>query len=83
MMRRTSYRGNFPAPACRRLLVAFFAVAYLWVGFAGEVSCAGELLVVGSLFDVSAGPDDVDEGSKKAPTDGAASLNSSSRPRSV
>lgn len=67
MMLRTSYRGNSLALACRRLLVAFFAVAYLWGGFAGEISCAGEVLVVGSLFDVSTGPD-VDGGSKKAPT---------------
>lgn len=68
MRRRTGYSGNFRAPTCRRLLVAFIAVAYLLVGFAGEVSCAGESLFTGVLLSVSAAPDEVDNGSKKAPT---------------
>lgn len=68
MTRIASYCGNVRAPALRRLLVVFFAVAYLWVGFAGEISCAGESLFTGLLLGASAAPDDVDEGSNKTPT---------------
>ncbi len=68
MRRRTGYSGKFRAPARRRLLVAFIALAYLLVGFGGEVSCAGEALFTGVLLSVSAAPDEVDNGSKKAPT---------------
>ena len=68
MRRRTSYRGNFRAPAPRRLLVVFFALAYLLVGFGGEVSCAEESLFTGVLLSVSAAPDEVDDGLKKTPT---------------
>lgn len=68
MRRRTSYFGNFRAPACRRLFVLFVAAAYLLVGFAGEVSCAEETLFTSLLLSVSAPPDEVDEGAKKTPT---------------
>lgn len=68
MRRRTSYCGNVHAPACRRLLVVFFAVAYLLVGFGGEVLCAGDSLFTGMLLSVSAAPDEVDDGLKKMPT---------------
>jgi len=68
MRQITSYCGNVRAPALRRLLAVFFAVAYLWVGFAGEISCAGESLFTGSLLAVNAASDDVDEGSNKTPT---------------
>lgn len=68
MRRKTSYCRIFRAPACRRLLVAFLAVAYLVVGFGGEVSCAEETLSFTSLvLSVSAAPDELDEGSKKTP----------------
>jgi hypothetical protein len=43
------------------------AVAYLLVGFGGEISCAEETLAINSSFDVSAVADKSDEGSKKAP----------------
>lgn len=68
MRRRTGYSGKYRAPACRRLLVAFIAVAYLLVGFGGEVSCAEESLFTGVLFSVSAAPDEIDNGSKTTPT---------------
>ncbi len=53
--------------ALRRLLTALLAVAYLLVGFGGEISCAEETLAINSSFDVSAVADKSDEGSKKAP----------------
>jgi hypothetical protein len=68
MRQRISNRGNFRASAPRRLLVVFLAVAYLLVGFGGEVLCAGEPLFTGLVLSLSAAPDDVDEGSKKTPT---------------
>ncbi len=68
MRRRTGCSGNSYAPAWRRLFVAFVAVAYLLVGFAGEVSCAEGPLFSSLFFCVSAAPDEVDEGAKKTPT---------------
>ena len=68
MRRRTHSFGNLRVPAFRRLLVAFLAVAYLWVGFVGEVVCAGEVISIGSHFDVNIMSNDVDEGSKSTPT---------------
>ena len=55
------------APALRRLLTALLAVAYLLVGFGGEISCAEETLPLASSFDAGAVADKPDEGSKKAP----------------
>lgn len=68
MRRRLSYRGNVRAPACRRLLVVLFTLAYLFVGFGGEVLCAGESLFTSVLLSVSVAPEEVDDGLKKAPT---------------
>lgn len=67
MRRKTSYCRNFRAPAFRRFFVVFFAVAYLVVGFGGEVSCAEESLFTSLVLSVSAAPDEPDEGSKKTP----------------
>lgn len=67
MRRKTNYCRYFRAPACRRLLVVFFAVAYLVVGFGGEVSCAEESLFTSLVLGVSSAPDELDEGSKKTP----------------
>lgn len=68
MRRRNGSCGNFRVPAFRRLLVAFFAVAYLWVGFVGEIVCASEAISIGSRFDVNVAANDVDEGTKGTPT---------------
>jgi hypothetical protein len=52
----------------RRVLVAFLAVMYLVVGFAGEISCAEESLITSSPIRTSAASDKADEGSKKTLT---------------
>jgi hypothetical protein len=67
MSRATHQRCIPGASAFRRLLTALLAVAYLLVGFGGEISCAEEALAINSSFDVSAVADKSDEGSKKAP----------------
>lgn len=59
--------------ALRRLLTALIAVAYLLVGFAGEVSCAAETLElsnasIANSSEVNAVTEKSDEGSKQAPT---------------
>ena len=71
-MRRSTYHKS-RGPALRRLLTALLAVAYLVVGFAGEVSCAGETLEIASASfanasEVNAATEKSDEGSKRAPT---------------
>ncbi len=48
-------------------MMVLLAVAYLVVGFAGEISCAEETLPAASLLDASALTDKSEEGSKKAP----------------
>jgi len=67
-MRHTVYHHHATrGPALRRLLMALLAVAYLLVGFGGEISCAEETLPVANSFDAGAVVDEPDEGSKKAP----------------
>lgn len=71
-MRRTTYHKRRP-PALRRLLTALLAVAYLLVGFAGEMSCAEETLELSNASiadssEVNAVTEKSDEGSKQAPT---------------
>jgi hypothetical protein len=70
MERPTYHKCRVSAP--RRLLTALLAVAYLLVGFAGEVSCAEETLEVANASiaissEVNAATEKSDEGSKKAP----------------
>jgi hypothetical protein len=67
MRQAAAHRGAPRASAFRRLLTALLAVAYLLVGFGGEISCAEETLAINSSFDVTAVADKSDEGSKKAP----------------
>jgi hypothetical protein len=71
-MRRPTHHKCRP-PALRRLLTALLAVAYLMVGFAGEISCAEETLEVANASiatssEVNAATEKSDEGSKKAST---------------
>jgi hypothetical protein len=71
-MRRSTY-DKYRASALRRLLTALLAVAYLLVGFAGEVSCAEETLEIANASvanssEVNAATEKSDEGSKRAPT---------------
>lgn len=71
-MRRPTYH-KCRASALRRLLTAALAVAYLLVGFAGEMSCAEETLEIANASiatssEANAATEKSDEGSKKAPT---------------
>ncbi len=71
-MRGSTYH-KCRASALRRLLTALLAVAYLLVGFAGEISCAEETLeitnaAIANSSGVNAATEKSDEGSKKAPT---------------
>lgn len=71
-MRRSTYHKCRP-PALRRLLTALLAVAYLLVGFAGEISCAEETLEIAnaniaSSSKVNTATEKSEEGAKKAPT---------------
>jgi hypothetical protein len=64
---------KYRTSALRRLLTALLAVAYLLVGFSGEVWCAEETLEIGNATiavssEVNAATEKSDEGSKKAPT---------------
>jgi hypothetical protein len=73
-MRRTTHNRRAPrASALRGLLTALLAVAYLLVGFAGEISCAEETLELanGSLAsssEINAVTEKSDERSKKTLT---------------
>jgi hypothetical protein len=50
------------------MLTTLLVVAYVVVGFGGEVSCAGESLVPVTSADGIVAADRADEGSKKTPT---------------
>jgi hypothetical protein len=56
------------ASCTRRVLIAFLALAYLMVGFAGEISCAEETLVTSGPISTTMALDESDAGSKKTPT---------------
>src|SRR6266852_665712 len=71
MSHRTDHK--YRTSALRRLLTALLAVAYLLVGFSGEVWCAEETLEIANASianssEVNAATEKSDEGSKKAPT---------------
>jgi hypothetical protein len=66
MMRATHHRDSRQSAFCR-VLKALLVVAYVIVGFGGEISCAEETLASVSLVDASAQTNKSDEGSKKAP----------------
>jgi hypothetical protein len=65
-MKKTALHGHAPR-ALRRVLMALLAVAYLFVGFAGEISCAEETLATAGSPDANVVADKSDETSKKAP----------------
>lgn len=72
MKRQIGHRSLF-SPSFRGLLTVFLAVAYVVVGFAGEISCAGESLASADqieIADAPAGTDQgrTDQGSKKPVT---------------
>ncbi len=72
-MLRTARNKRTPrTPALRGLLNALLAIAYLFAGFAGEISCAGETLAIASAsvassYEVNGTIEKADQSSKKAP----------------
>jgi hypothetical protein len=56
--------GSF-APALRGVLIVFLTVAYVVVGFAGEIFCAEETLTSAEQIEVGDAPAEVNQGSKK------------------
>src|SRR5438552_1106704 len=67
-MKQAAHHRRAPsASALRRVLMALLALAYLFVGFAGEISCAEETLATASLLDAGAVTGKSDEGSSKSP----------------
>lgn len=68
MPRATDHKNAPHASATRRVLKTLLVVAYLVVGFGGEISCAKESLSTEASLDLSAASAGAEEGSKKAPT---------------
>ena len=73
MKRKIGHRSRSFAPALRGLLTVLLTVAYVVVGFAGEISCASETLANTDqieIGDASARTDQgqTDQGSKKPAT---------------
>lgn len=66
MKRQIGPRSRSFAPALRGLLTAFLMVAYIVVGFAGEISCANETLGGADQIEVGDIPTKGDQGSKKS-----------------
>lgn len=78
MKRQTGHRSRSFAPAFRGLLTVLLTVAYVVVGFAGEIACAGETLASADRIEVAdalantdqdnTDQDKADQGSKKPVT---------------
>ncbi len=66
MKRQIGQKSGSVAPAWRGLLTAFLMVAYIVVGFAGEISCAKETLRSADQIEVGDVPTKGDQGSKKS-----------------
>ena len=68
MKRQIGHRSRAFAPALRGLLTVLLTVAYVLVGFAGEIDCASETLASADQIDVADAPAKSDQGSKKPVT---------------
>ena len=73
MKRQIDQRSRSVAPAFRGLLTVLLTVAYVVVGFAGEISCAGEALASADQIEIAdasamADQDKTDQGSKNPVT---------------
>ena len=68
MQRQNGHKSRSFAPTLRGLLTVLLTVAYVVVGFAGEISCASETLASADQIEVSDTPVKTDPGSKKAVT---------------
>lgn len=65
MQRQIGHRSRSFAPASRGLLTVLLTVAYVLVGIAGEICCAGETLESADRIEVGDVPSKTDQGSKK------------------
>ena len=70
MKRQIDHRSHSVAPAFRGLLTVLLTVAYVVVGFVGEISCASETLASAERIEIAQAPaltgqDKTDQGSKK------------------
>ena len=73
MKRQIDRRSRSVAPAVRGLLTVLLTVAYVVVGFAGEISCASETLASADQIEIAdasamTDQDKADQGSKKPVT---------------
>jgi len=68
MRRQTGHKSRSFAPALRGLLTALLTVAYVIVGFAGEIACAQETLEAASVVTAEVPRDEADQGTKKPVT---------------
>lgn len=64
MKRQIGHRSRSFASALRGLLTVLLTIAYVMVGIAGEISCAGETLASADQIDISDAPAKIDQGSK-------------------
>lgn len=68
MKRQIGHRSRSFAPAFRGLLTVLLTVAYVAVGFAGEISCASETLASADEIEIADSPAKTEQGSKKPVT---------------
>ena len=64
MKRQIGHRWSSFAPALRGLLTIFLTLAYVVIGFAGEISCAGETLASADQIEAGDAPAKSDQGKK-------------------
>ncbi len=62
MKRQIGHRSRSFAPAFRGLLTVLLTLAYVVVGFAGEISCASESLATADQIDIAEAPAKTDQG---------------------
>jgi hypothetical protein len=68
MRRQIGHKSRSFAPALRGLLTALLTVAYVIVGFAGEIACAQETLESANQVTAQVPRDEVDQGTQKSVT---------------
>lgn len=65
MRRQIAHSSRSFGPALRGFLTVFLTVAYIVVGFVGEISCAEETLASADRVEAGDAPAKADQGSKK------------------
>jgi hypothetical protein len=62
MKRQIGHRSRFFTPAFRGRLTVLLTLAYVVVGFAGEIACASETLVCADQIEIADAPASADQG---------------------